>query len=84
LTSSAHELCIADLTQIMTSSRNYAELLEAWKGWRDVTGPRMRNDYAKFVELSNKAVKELGIFIYWPDFFFRLALLDNNNVTFIF
>ncbi|WAR05486.1 ACE-like protein, partial [Mya arenaria] len=48
------------LTQILTSSRNYSELLEAWKGWRDVTGPNMRANYVKFVELSNKAIRQLG------------------------
>ncbi|KAK7092762.1 uncharacterized protein [Littorina saxatilis] len=48
------------LTRLMASSRDYDELLWAWKGWRDVTGPRMKDGYEKFVELSNEAVRALG------------------------
>ncbi|KAH3705131.1 angiotensin-converting enzyme-like [Dreissena polymorpha] len=48
------------LTEIMKTSRNYTELKDAWLKWRDATGPKMRQDYATFVTLSNKAVKQLG------------------------
>ena len=44
----------------MTSSRNYSELKEAWIKWRNVSGRLMKEDYANFVDLSNKAVRELG------------------------
>ncbi|NWS81100.1 ACE enzyme, partial [Toxostoma redivivum] len=44
-----------DLTDIMATSRDYSELLFAWKGWRDASGKKMRNNYRRYVELSNKA-----------------------------
>ena len=45
----------------MASSRDYDELLWAWKGWRDVTRPLMKDGYQKFVNLSNEAVQTLGM-----------------------
>lgn len=45
----------SDLTDIMATSRDYNELLFAWKGWRDASGKKMRNNYKRYVELSNKA-----------------------------
>ncbi|KAF2982124.1 hypothetical protein EK904_009087 [Melospiza melodia maxima] len=44
-----------DLTNIMATCRDYDELLFAWKGWRDASGKKMRNNYKRYVELSNKA-----------------------------
>ena len=44
----------------MAESRDYDELLMAWKSWRDVTGPHMKAGYEQFVALSNEAVKTLG------------------------
>ncbi|NXD26865.1 ACE enzyme, partial [Spelaeornis formosus] len=44
-----------DLTNIMATSRDYNYLLFAWKGWRDASGKKMRNNYKRYVELSNKA-----------------------------
>ncbi|NXX73935.1 ACE enzyme, partial [Urocolius indicus] len=44
-----------DLTDIMATSRDYDELLFAWKGWRDAAGKNIKNDYKRYVELSNKA-----------------------------
>uniref|UniRef100_A0A8C5IRE9 Angiotensin-converting enzyme n=1 Tax=Junco hyemalis TaxID=40217 RepID=A0A8C5IRE9_JUNHY len=44
-----------DLTDIMATYRDYDELLFAWKGWRDASGKKMRNNYKRYVELSNKA-----------------------------
>uniref|UniRef100_A0A8C3MXM6 Angiotensin-converting enzyme n=1 Tax=Geospiza parvula TaxID=87175 RepID=A0A8C3MXM6_GEOPR len=44
-----------DLTAIMATSQDYDELLFAWKGWRDASGKKMRNNYKRYVELSNKA-----------------------------
>ena len=51
----------ADLTRLMAESRDYDELLMAWKSWRDVTGPHMKAGYEQFVALSNEAVKTLGM-----------------------
>ena len=53
----------------MTHSRNYSELTEAWTKWRDASGRLMKSDYASFVELSNKAVSILGMFV---SFFYSL------------
>lgn len=39
----------------MATSRDYDELLFVWKGWRDASGKKMRNNYKRYVELSNKA-----------------------------
>ncbi|CAI5789816.1 angiotensin-converting enzyme [Podarcis lilfordi] len=44
-----------ELTDIMAHSRDYNELLNAWKGWRDVSGKKIRTMYQKYVELSNTA-----------------------------
>ncbi|XP_065507211.1 angiotensin-converting enzyme isoform X2 [Caloenas nicobarica] len=44
-----------DLTDIMATSRDYDELLFAWKGWRDASGKKIKSDYKRYVELSNKA-----------------------------
>ncbi|XP_046389706.1 angiotensin-converting enzyme-like [Ischnura elegans] len=49
-----------DLEKIMASSRDYNELLHVWKGWRDATGAKMKNDYQSYVELSNQAAKLNG------------------------
>jgi peptidyl-dipeptidase A len=52
-------LDIGDITRIMATSTNPAELLDAWKGWHAISPP-MRKDFARFVELSNKGASELG------------------------
>lgn len=45
----------------MAVSRDYDELLFAWKGWRDSAGKVIRQDYKKYVELANKAATLNGI-----------------------
>jgi peptidyl-dipeptidase A len=47
------------LTETMRKSRDPAELLDAWVGWRTIAPP-MRNDYARLVELSNEGAREIG------------------------
>ncbi|CAI9581972.1 unnamed protein product [Staurois parvus] len=44
-----------DITALLAQSREYDELLWAWKGWRDSSGKKMRNHYKRYVELGNKA-----------------------------
>ncbi|KAM7381883.1 hypothetical protein PAMA_012642 [Pampus argenteus] len=44
-----------DLQKIMAESRDYDELLFAWKGWRDAAGKVLRTDYKRYVELANEA-----------------------------
>ncbi|HSP68077.1 MAG TPA: M2 family metallopeptidase [Bryobacteraceae bacterium] len=52
-------LDINDITKIMASSTNPAELLDVWKGWNTISLP-MRKDFTRFVELSIKGAVELG------------------------
>jgi peptidyl-dipeptidase A len=48
-----------ELEELMTESRNYDELLDAWQGWRTIAVP-MRSKYERFVELANEGANELG------------------------
>jgi peptidyl-dipeptidase A len=52
-------LNIDDVTKVMATSRDGARLRDVWEGWHTISPP-MRNDYARFVELSNKGARELG------------------------
>lgn len=45
----------------MAESRDYDELLFAWKGWRDAAGKVLRQDYKRYVELANKAATLNGM-----------------------
>jgi peptidyl-dipeptidase A len=47
------------LSQVLAKSRNYDELVDAWKGWHDVAA-QMRDPYRKFVDLANEGARELG------------------------
>ena len=56
------DTCLAldpDLTHIMSKSRDAEALLDAWTGWRTVSPP-MRQDYIRFVELSNQGAQAFG------------------------
>lgn len=53
--------CVSDLQKIMAESRDYDELLFAWKGWRDAAGKVIRQDYKRYVELANKAATLNGM-----------------------
>ena len=50
---------IDDITRLLATSRNEKEIRAAWEGWHTISQP-MRQDYQRFVELSNKGAKELG------------------------
>jgi peptidyl-dipeptidase A len=50
---------LPELEEIITSSRDYDELLEAWEGWRTISPP-MRDMYERYVELANEGANELG------------------------
>jgi peptidyl-dipeptidase A len=52
-------LPIGEIEKIMISSRDPEELKDVWVGWRTISPP-MRQRYARFVELQNKAARELG------------------------
>jgi peptidyl-dipeptidase A len=47
------------LTDLMAESRDYDELLDAWKGWRTVS-PKMREPYTRFASIMNEGARELG------------------------
>jgi peptidyl-dipeptidase A len=47
------------LSETLAKSRNYDELVEAWKGWHDIAAP-MRKPYQRFAELANEGARELG------------------------
>lgn len=32
-----------------------------WKGWRDVSGKKMKDKYVEFVKLSNEGIQELNM-----------------------
>ena len=50
---------IDEVTRILATSRSEPELRREWEGWHTIAPP-MRNDYARFAELSNKGARELG------------------------
>jgi len=47
------------LSATLAKSRNYDELVEAWKGWHDI-GAQMREPYREFAALANEGAQELG------------------------
>jgi peptidyl-dipeptidase A len=52
-------LDIEEITEVMATSRDAARLRQVWEGWRTISVP-MRDQYARFVELSNMGAGELG------------------------
>jgi peptidyl-dipeptidase A len=52
-------LDVQEITKIMAESRDPKKLQEVWVGWRTISPP-MREDYRRFVELSNEGARELG------------------------
>lgn len=52
-------LKLDDLSRVLKKSRNYDELLEAWKGWHAIA-PVMKDKYTRYAELGNKGAKEIG------------------------
>jgi peptidyl-dipeptidase A len=52
-------LTLGDLSNIMSKSRKYDELLDAWTGWHAIAPP-IKAKYQRYVELGNKGAKEIG------------------------
>jgi peptidyl-dipeptidase A len=52
-------LSLPDLENIINTSRDPEELKKAWLGWHQIAIP-IREEYVRFVELSNKGAKEMG------------------------
>jgi peptidyl-dipeptidase A len=47
------------LSRVLAKSRDFGELVEAWKGWHATAAP-LRTKYARYVELANAGAKEIG------------------------
>ena len=50
---------IGELSEVLRNSRDAAELLAAWSGWRTISPP-MRADFERYVELGNQGARDLG------------------------
>ncbi|MEM7586569.1 MAG: M2 family metallopeptidase, partial [Acidobacteriota bacterium] len=50
---------LGQLSDVIHSSRDADELLDAWLGWRTISPP-MREGFERYVELGNKGARELG------------------------
>jgi peptidyl-dipeptidase A len=50
---------LGELEDVLRSSRDYDEQLDAWAGWHTISPP-MRADYTRFAELVNEGSRELG------------------------
>jgi peptidyl-dipeptidase A len=52
-------LDLEEITRIMATSRDPAELLDVWRGWHAIARP-LRKPFMRYVELANKGARELG------------------------
>jgi len=50
---------LGDLEDVLRTSRDYDQQLEAWQGWHTISKP-MRPDYERFVELVNIGARDMG------------------------
>ena len=50
---------LGQLSETLAKSRDYAEQLEAWRGWHSIAPP-LRDDYRRFAELVNEGAREIG------------------------
>lgn len=50
---------LQELEAVLAKSRNYVELLDVWRGWRDVSPP-YRKQYQRFVEIANQGANDFG------------------------
>jgi peptidyl-dipeptidase A len=53
------ELTLDDISEVMKSSRDPAELKALWEGWHAIARP-MLNDYVMLVSLTNQGARALG------------------------
>jgi peptidyl-dipeptidase A len=57
--SAAPCLHLEDLSRVLARSRDFAELVEAWRAWHATAAP-MKEKYARYVELANQGAREIG------------------------
>jgi peptidyl-dipeptidase A len=50
---------LEDLSKIVDRSRNYDELIDAWRSWHDTARPQ-RQRYERFVQLENEGARGAG------------------------
>jgi peptidyl-dipeptidase A len=50
---------LEQLSDVMTTSRDYDALLDAWTGWHS-TSPATRKMYERYVSLSNEGARDIG------------------------
>lgn len=54
-----HCQSLEDLEKVMSHSRNAADLLAAWEGWRTVSVP-LKADWERYADLGNEGARHLG------------------------
>jgi len=52
-------LRLGELSHVLATSRDFGELVEAWRGWHAIAVP-MRDRYARYVELANEGARQIG------------------------
>lgn len=52
-------ITLTEASNIMTASRNPAELKAVWEGWHTISPP-MKDNYARMVDIANEGARELG------------------------
>jgi peptidyl-dipeptidase A len=57
--SAAPCLHLEALSRVLAKSRDFGELVDAWRGWHATAAP-MKEKYARYVELANEGAKEIG------------------------
>jgi len=50
---------LGDLSRVISKSRNYDELAEAWTGWHSIAPP-MKDKFSRYAALGNKGAREIG------------------------
>ena len=53
-------LTLDDMESMLRTSRDPKETQALWEGWRAVSSPQMKADYARLVQLANEGARELG------------------------
>jgi peptidyl-dipeptidase A len=53
-------LTLDDMSDMLRTSRDPNEMRALWEGWRAVSSPQMKADYARLVAIANEGSRELG------------------------
>ena len=63
----AKQFVFSELNSLLSTSRDWDELLWAWTGWRNKTGHLMLDDYANHVKYLNKQAQISGTIVIGPN-----------------